>query len=135
VAFALTLGALLVGQTMAAVRYWIGGDERRRASVKLRVASVLVGISLIALASVAWGGLGIAVNECSSLRRPSDVRSSEEYVLGSCLVAAVLSLALAAVAGHSRRAVGWLVAVALAATVVAALYFLDHAYRLSCLDD
>jgi hypothetical protein len=133
--FALTLGALVFGQTIAAVHYWFGGDEPLRASVKLRVASVLVGIGLIALASVAWDGLGIAVKECSSLTQPSDVRSSEEAVLISSLVAAGLSLVLAAVAGRSRRAVGCLVAAAVAAMVVAALYFLDHAYRLSCFDD
>jgi hypothetical protein len=131
--FALALGASLVVQTVAAVDYWRGGDTLQKASARLRVASVLVGIGLIALASVAWDGLGIALKECSSFGRLSDLRSSEEYVLGSCLVAAALSLVLAAAARRSRRAVACLVAVA--ATVVAALYFASHAYWASCLGD
>ena len=92
-----------------------------------------MGIGLIALTVVAWDGLGIDGERCSSLARPSDLRSSEEYVLGACLVAAVLALALAGVAGRSRRAVTELVIVAFVATVVAAAYFASHAYSASCL--
>jgi hypothetical protein len=62
------------------------------------------------------------------------VRSSEEYVLGACILAGSLSLVVALAADRSRRVVGWLAALALAATVIAALYFASHAYCMSCLN-
>ena len=133
--FAIAIGALLVGQTMAAVDYWRRRDASQVASRRLRVASLAVATGPVVMVAVAWDGLGISVQTCSSLSRPGDVRKSEEYVLGSCLIAASLSIVVAMLARGSRRVVSWLIGIALAATVIAALYFLDHAYRLSCLGD
>jgi hypothetical protein len=133
--FALTIGALLTLQFAAAADYWLSRDAAHNAARRLRVASLAIGIGLIALVTVAWSGLGIESHECSTLSRVSDMRSSEEYVLGSCLVAGALSLLVALAADRSRRVVAWLAALALAATVIAALYFASHAYYMSCLHD
>jgi hypothetical protein len=130
--FGIVLIGLLTAQAMSALVYWRGGAEPERAAAQLRIASAAIGIGLIALVIVAWDGLAIEASACSSYPGPSYLRSGEEYVLGSSLVAAALALIVALSATLSRRVVPWLVGLALASTVLAALYLASHAYWASC---